>query len=95
MTDPAFAIKNQVQHLIDIQIDTLRKPTLLTSSELDEYRSRSERITILYRKLDLIARKRFYSRPQRPLECTLPFGGQAAARGSSGRAAACDLSRRA
>ena len=59
MTDPAFAIKNEVQQLVDVQIDTLRKPALLTSTELDEYRSRSERITMLYRKLDLIVRKRF------------------------------------
>jgi hypothetical protein len=59
MTDPAFAIKNEVQQLVDVQIDTLRKPALLTSSELDEYRSRSERITMLDRKLDLIVRKRF------------------------------------
>ncbi|MGD1080541.1 MAG: hypothetical protein ABR881_19660 [Candidatus Sulfotelmatobacter sp.] len=48
MTDPAFAIKNQVQQLVDVQIDTLRKPASLTSSELDEYRSRSERISALY-----------------------------------------------
>jgi hypothetical protein len=34
MTDPAFAIKNEVQQLVDVQIDTLRKPALLTSSEL-------------------------------------------------------------
>jgi hypothetical protein len=59
MTDPAFAIKNEVQQLVDVQIETLRKPALLTSSELDEYRSRSARITMLYRRLDLIARKRF------------------------------------
>ena len=59
MTDPAFAIKNEVQQLVDVQIDTLRKSGLLTSSELDEYRSRSESIAMLYRKLDLIARKRF------------------------------------
>ena len=45
MTHPVFAIKNEVQQLVDIQMDTLRKPALLTSSELDEYRSRSERIT--------------------------------------------------
>jgi hypothetical protein len=64
MSDSAFPIKNRVQQLIDIQIDTLRKPSSLTSSELDEYHSRSERITTLYEKLDLIARKRFYSRPQ-------------------------------
>jgi hypothetical protein len=59
MTDPAFAIKNEVQQLVDVQIDTWRKSALLTSSELDEYRSRSERITMLYRKPDLTARKRF------------------------------------
>jgi hypothetical protein len=64
MSDSAFPIKNRVQQLIDIQIDTLRKPSSLTSSELDEYHSRSERITTLYQNLDLIARKRFYSLPQ-------------------------------
>jgi len=64
MTDPAFAIKNQVQRLVDVQIDTLGKPSPLTSSELDEYRSRSERITTLYEELDLIARKRFNARSQ-------------------------------
>ncbi|MFZ0797055.1 MAG: hypothetical protein WCA27_17520 [Candidatus Sulfotelmatobacter sp.] len=64
MTDPAFAIKNQVQQLVDVQIDTSRKPASLTSSELDEYRSRSERIYALYDQLDLIARKRFDSRSQ-------------------------------
>ena len=64
MTDPAFPIKNQVQHLIDTQIDALRKPSSLTSSDLDESRSRSQRIATLYEQLDLIVRKRFYSRPQ-------------------------------
>jgi len=59
MTDPAFAIKNEVQQLVEVQIDTLRKPSSLTSSDLDQYHSRSERITMLYRRLDLIARKRF------------------------------------
>jgi len=64
MTDPAFAIKNQVQQLVDVQIDTLRKPSPLTSSELDEYRSRSERISALYEQLDVIVRKRFNARSQ-------------------------------
>ena len=64
MTDPAFAIKNTVQQLVDVQIDTLRKPSPLTSSELDEYRSRSERISALYEQLDLIVRKRFHARSQ-------------------------------
>ncbi len=64
MTHPAFGLKNEVQELADVQIDTLRKPSSLTSSELDEYRSRSERIAGLYEQLDLIARKRFNSRSQ-------------------------------
>ena len=34
MTDPAFPIKNEVQRLVDVQIDTLRKPSSLTSFEL-------------------------------------------------------------
>ncbi len=65
MTDPAIAIKNEVLLLVDVQIDTLRKPSSLTPSELDEYHSRSERITRLYEQLDLIARKRFNSAAQR------------------------------
>jgi uncharacterized protein with von Willebrand factor type A (vWA) domain len=52
MTAPAFPIKNEVQRLVEVQIDTLRKPSSLTSSELDEYHSRSERITTLYEQLD-------------------------------------------
>ena len=59
MTDPAFAIKHTVRQLVDVQIDTLRKPSSLTSSELDEHRSRSERISALYEQLDVIVRKRF------------------------------------
>lgn len=27
MTDPPFPIKNEVQRLVDVQIDTLRKPS--------------------------------------------------------------------
>jgi len=65
MTDPAFPIKNEVQRLVEVQIDTLRKPSSLTSSELSEYHSRSERIVTLYEQLDLIARKRFYSALQK------------------------------
>lgn len=65
MADPAFAIKHEVLQLVDVQIDTLRKPLSLTSSELDEYHSRSERITKLYEQMDLIARKRFNSTSRR------------------------------
>lgn len=64
MTDPSFPIKNEVQRLVDVQIDTLRKPSSLTSFELNEYHSRSERITTLYEKLDVIGRRRFNARSQ-------------------------------
>ena len=65
MTDPAFAIKHEVLQLVEIQIETLRKPSALTSSDLDEYRSRSKKIALLYKQLDFIARKRFSSASQR------------------------------
>ncbi|MGA9416372.1 MAG: hypothetical protein WBV60_16925 [Terriglobales bacterium] len=64
MTDPAFPIKNEVQRLVDVQLDTLRKSSSLTSFELNEHHSRSERITTLYEKLGVIARKRFNARSQ-------------------------------
>jgi hypothetical protein len=59
MTDPAFAIKNEVLQLVEIQIETLRKPSSLASSDLDQYHSRSKKIVLLYKQLDLIVRKRF------------------------------------
>jgi hypothetical protein len=58
MTDPAFAIKNEVQQLVTMQIEILQKRVSLTSSELDEYHSRSEEIAALYRQLDSITRRR-------------------------------------
>jgi hypothetical protein len=39
MTDSSFPIKNEVQQLVDVQIDRLRKPSSLTSFELNEYHS--------------------------------------------------------
>ena len=59
MTDPAFAIKNEVQRLVEVQIDTLQKRSSLTLSDLDEYHLRSGRIAELYQKLDVITRRRF------------------------------------
>jgi hypothetical protein len=38
MTHSASAIKNEVCQLVDRQIDTLRQPMSLTSSDLLEYR---------------------------------------------------------
>jgi hypothetical protein len=59
MTHPALAIKNEVRHLIEVQIDMLRKQSSLTPAELVEYHSRSEKIASLYHKLDSIARRHF------------------------------------
>jgi hypothetical protein len=58
MTDPASGIRHEVQQLIQLQIDTLRLESSLTSSQLWEYHSRSQRITALYRELDQIRRDR-------------------------------------
>ena len=60
MTDPAFAIKRQVESLVTIQIETLRKQSSLSSSDLDDYHLRSEQISALYRQLDDIQRERFH-----------------------------------
>jgi hypothetical protein len=63
MTDPASAIKREVHQLFDRQIETLRQPSGLTTSDLSDYRVRSEKITTLYRELDQIRRANF----ERPL----------------------------
>ena len=47
MTDPASAIKREVHELVDRQIETLRKPSGLTTSDLSDYRERSDKITTL------------------------------------------------
>jgi hypothetical protein len=58
VTDPASGIRHEVQQLIQLQIDTLRLKSSLTSSQLWEYHSRFQRITALYRELDQIRRDR-------------------------------------
>ena len=60
MTEPAFAIKQKVESLVALQIDTLRKQSSLSAAELDQYHSRSETIAGLYRQLDAITRKNFH-----------------------------------
>jgi len=60
MTDPAFAIKGQVECLVEIQIDALGEQSFLTSSEIDEYYARSEKISALYRELDTMKRNPFH-----------------------------------
>jgi hypothetical protein len=60
MTHPASAIKREVCQLVDRQIETLRQPMSLTSSDLGEYHARSEKITTLYRELDRIVKTSFW-----------------------------------
>jgi hypothetical protein len=58
VTDPASAIKREVFQLIEWQIATLRQQSYLDSSQLQDFRARSERIRKLYRELDRIGRAR-------------------------------------
>lgn len=60
MTHPASAIRREVCELVDQQIETLRQPTSLTTSDLGEYHVRSEKITTLYRELDQMVRTSFW-----------------------------------
>jgi hypothetical protein len=41
MTEPASANKREVHQLVDLQIETLRQPSNLTTSDLVHYRVRS------------------------------------------------------
>jgi hypothetical protein len=58
ITDPGSAIKREVLQLIDLQIETLRRDSSLNSSELIDYKVRSEKIRTLYGELDRIGRTR-------------------------------------
>ncbi len=59
MTDPASAIKREVHQLVDLQIETLRQPSCLTTSDLLDYLGRSQKIAALYQELDQIRRASF------------------------------------
>lgn len=59
MTDPASDIKREVLHLVELQIETLRRDGHLTDSELRQYKERSGEIFRLYQELDRIGRTRF------------------------------------
>jgi hypothetical protein len=65
MTDPASAIKHEVHQLVDLQIQTLRQPSFLTTSDLLDYRVRSKKLTVLYQELDQIRRASFKGRLRR------------------------------
>jgi len=62
MTTPANAIRDEVWELIDIQIETFRQPSRLTSSELTEYHYRAERIKNLGEELDRIGRTAIFEK---------------------------------
>lgn len=62
MTDPASAIKREVHQLVDLQIETLRQPSNLTTSDLVDFRVRSKKITVLYHELDQLRRASFKGR---------------------------------
>jgi hypothetical protein len=64
MTDPATAIKREVLELIDQQIEILRQARSLTDSDLDQFRLRSGRISILYQQLDGIVTSRMSPFPR-------------------------------
>jgi hypothetical protein len=59
MTDPAAAIKREVLHLVELQIETCRREECLTDCDLEQYRAHFGKISRLYRELDRIGRGRF------------------------------------
>ena len=65
MTDPASTIKREVHQLVDLQIQTLRQPSCLTTSDLLDYRVRSNKLTVLYQELDQIRRASFRGQSRR------------------------------
>ena len=56
MTDPASAIRREVNQLVGLQIETFKQESSLTQSQLREYHDRSDVITRLYGELDAITR---------------------------------------
>ncbi len=56
MTDPASAIKREVHQLVDLQIQTLRQPSCLTTSDLLDDGMRAKKNTVLYHELEEIPR---------------------------------------
>jgi hypothetical protein len=59
LPDPTSVITREVHQLVDLQIQTLRQPSYLTTSDLVDYRVRSEKLTVLYQELDQIQRASF------------------------------------
>jgi len=60
MTTPATGIKDEVRLLIDLQIETFRQRTPLTSSQLREFHHRSETLRMLCQELNRDRHKQRY-----------------------------------
>ena len=58
LIDPTPALKREVHQLVDLQIQTLRQPSSLTTTQLQDYKQRSQRIRLLYGELDRMGRAR-------------------------------------
>lgn len=54
MTEPAFAIKNEVLRLIDAQLDVFTRRSSLGTLDLLECEARAEKIKELYRELETL-----------------------------------------
>jgi len=65
MTDPTSDIKREVHQLVDLQIQTLRQPAGLNTSDLLDYRVRSKKLAALYQELDQLRRASFEGRLRR------------------------------
>jgi hypothetical protein len=65
MADPASDIKREVHQLVELQIQTLRQPSCLNTSDLLDYRVRSKKLTALYKELDHLRRASFEGRLRR------------------------------
>jgi len=58
MTDPASTIRRELNQLVELQIQTFRQESSLTSSDLLDYGLRAGKIRTLYQELDRIGRRR-------------------------------------
>jgi len=66
-TDPAIAIKNEVNGLVQKQISTFGQESPLSGSQLQDCHARFRRLKKLYQELDEITRSRW----QETYECSV------------------------
>lgn len=92
MTDPASAIKCEVHQLVDRQIEALRQPSGLTSSDLSDYRDRSEKITTCtgsWTRSEEQASRGHYAEHLEASPCTVLRGSSRRPQCQSAHTAAC------